>query len=44
MRFGHVPANMHTNVGINMEVSVDGERTSWHFFISETKRDFDYVY
>ena len=24
-----------------MEVSIDGERTLFHFFISETKRDFD---
>ena len=24
-----------------MEVSIDGERTRCHFFISETKRDFD---
>ena len=24
-----------------MEVSIDGERTRWYFFISEIKRDFN---
>ena len=26
---------------LSMEVSIDGEGTRFHFFISETKRDFD---
>ena len=31
-------------VCLYMEVSIDGERTRWQFFfISETKRDFDFV-
>ena len=29
------------NVMLCMEVSIDGGRTRCHFFISETKRDFD---
>ena len=28
-------------IGLTMEVSIDGEGTRFHFFISETKRDFN---
>ena len=28
-------------LGLDMEVSIDGEGTCFHFCISETKRDFD---
>ena len=41
MNFPLFPHSLGDFVGVTMEVSIDGGRTLCHFFISETKRDFD---